>query len=330
MKIKPFVLCAFFAVLIALLCACSSSEPPAAETAGASHSPSSSPAAESAPQASADGYPVVITDFAGDTVTIESAERIVSLSSSGTLTLMALDAEDRIVGVDSYSADYLPGVEVVGDYTGPDIEKIVSLTPDVIVAANNIQADAIEQLRSLGLPVVAAEPTSWAQLDEGFAMLGDVVNNRAGADALIAEFDTTVQNAEKAAPSVSPTCYYVLSYGNAGNWTSGEGSFINSLMEYAGGTPVTKGTSYPWLEYPMEDLAAADPDVIILASDAGTIEDFVHTPGYDSLSAVKAGHVYEINADLVDLPCPILNEGLTAVSEIIQEAAVTLASEPAA
>lgn len=284
--------------------------------------------AETAP-GSKDGYPVEITDFLGYTSNVQSAGRIVSLTTSSTQILMALGAENHIVGVDAYSEPFLPGTEIVGDYTGPDIEKITALEPDVVIAANSIQQESIDQLRSAGIPVLAAEPTTWDQVSEGFEMIGAAVNNASGARALSDQLASTVDSVRSSAPAEPVSCYYVLSYGDAGNWTSGEGSFINAMMEHAGGAPVTKGTASPWLEYPLEDLAVADPDCIILGSGAGTLEDFMHTAGYRDLSAVRSGHVYEIDSDLVTIPSQNLNEGLKGVSYIIQEAAATDLQEAA-
>lgn len=285
-----------------------------------------SPAAPTGAQQSAsDGtYPVEVTDFLGDTTTVESSDRIVSLSSSATQVLLALGAGGRIVGLDSYSEQYLPGVEVVGDYTGPDLERIVALEPDVVFAANKIQRDAIDQLREMGVAVIAAEPTEWNQIPESFELIGQAAGNTAGASDLSKQLDETVREVQDNAPSELLTCYYVLSYGNAGNWTSGEGSFINTMIEYAGGVPTTKGKAPSWLEYPMEDLAADDPQCIILSSDAGTIEDFVSTPGYETLGAVTNGLVFLVDADLVNEPGTSLNAGLREVSYALQAAAQRL------
>ncbi|MBD5560535.1 MAG: ABC transporter substrate-binding protein [Clostridia bacterium] len=289
----------------------------------------SAEAAASSESGSAPSFPVEITDFLGYTSTVEAADRIVSLMPSGTQILLALGVEEEIVGLDAYSEPYLPGTEVVGDYMGPDVEKIVSLEPDLIVAANSIQQDAIDQLRAAGIPVLAAEPTTWEQVPEGFAMIGEAVQRTDAADELASQLQDAVEAVQKDAPAEAVSCYYVLSYGDAGNWTSGEGSFINAMMEHAGGTPITQGTASPWLEYPMEDLTVADPDCIILGSGAGTIEDFVQTAGYRDLSAVKSGHVYEIDSDLVTIPGPELQEGLKEISYIINTAAVSEEQEAA-
>lgn len=308
----------FLICLCLLACTgCSAAPPddsaPAEDTA--------SVAASEAVSSEGQTYPVTITDFLGNTVEIESAQRIVSLAPSSTQVLMSLDAEDRIVGIDAQSEQYLPDIEVVGDYTGPDVEKITALAPDVVLAANNIQRGTIDQLHELGLVTVAAEPTSWDGLADSFRMLGQITDRLDAADALCAQLDEAVRNAQSAAPAEAPTCYYVLSYGDAGNWTSGEGSFINSMIEFAGGEPVTQGSPSPWLEYPIEDLVSADPDCIILPNDAGTVEDFSSTPGYENLTAVKQGHVFALDGSLVSVPGPILCDGLTTLSEIVNEAA---------
>ena len=290
--------------------------------------PASSPESPSAPEPEVSAsvspdtyYPVEITDFLGNTTQIDASDRIISLTASSTQILMALGQEDHIVGIDAYSEAYLPGKEIVGDYSGPDIEKITSLEPDLVIAANSIQQEAIDQLRSLDIPVIAAEPTTWDQVAEGFEMIGTATANVAGADALKEQLDKTVASVKAVAPSDPVSCYYVLSYGSAGNWTSGRGSFINTMMELAGGDPVTRNVDSPWLEYPLEDLISADPACIILGSGAGTLEDFMHTAGYEDLEAVKEGHVYMVDSDLITIPSQSLNEGLLAVSEIMLEAA---------
>lgn len=324
-SLSRFLLCLLIPAALCILTACSTASQPASFSESPAASLTSA-AQEKDPSAAVTGapyYPVDITDFLGYTSKIDGSDRIVSITTSSTQILTALGAEDRIVGVDAYSEAYLPGTEIVGDYSGPDVEKIASLEPDLVIAANNIQQQSIDQLRALNIPVIAAEPTTWDQVPEGFGMIGTAVNNTAGAAALSRQLEDTVASVKKDAPSVPVSSYYVLSYGSAGNWTSGAGSFINTMMEYAGGDPITKNTESPWLEYPMEDLIKADPECIILGSGAGTLEDFMQTAGYEDLRAVKEGRVYEIDSNLVTIPSQGLNEGLQAISDIINEAAET-------
>ena len=88
--------------------------------------------------------------------------------------LCELGLEDKLVGVDSYS-DYPESVKeitIVGDYTSPDIEKIISLQPDIVFASNTLQAELISQLASAGITVAASEPTSYEQLLQSVELIG--------------------------------------------------------------------------------------------------------------------------------------------------------------
>lgn len=324
--ILPFILSLLF-----ILCACSTPKTLPEKTPEPSADPAGSePAAESSLPVSEEEpvteetqtvYPVTVTDLDGVETTIEAAARIVSLTPSNTEILVSAGALDRIIGVDTYSAEIAPDAETVGDYTNPDVERIVALEPDIILAGNNMQFTALEQMRQLGLPVISSEATTWDEVDQSFRLIGEAVNENDAAEALVTQLLGTVADVEEQAPAPPISCYYVMSYGDAGNWTCGEGSFIQQMMEYAGGDPVIKNTDSPWIEYSLENLTVADPACIILSSEAGTYEDFITTPGYENLSAVKNGMVFTISADSVTRPGPGLNEGLLALSGIFLTAA---------
>lgn len=290
---------------------------PAATTSAATEAAPAADAKENVPS----GYPKTVTDLTGKEVTIASADRIVSLAPSNTEIVVAEGGEEQIVGVDEASKDQVPTAQIVGDFNGPDVERIVSLSPDVVLAGNSLQQDAIEQLRSFGVPVVSAEATDWDQVQESFQLVGEILDDPQAANRLGAQLASTIADVEEVAPSTPLTVYYVLSFGDAGNWTSGEGSFVNQMIEYAGGMPVTKGTASAWLDYPMEDVIAADPDCIILSSEAGSYAELAEAAGYADLRAVQNGLVFEVNADVVSRPGPSLNEGLLAISGILQAAA---------
>lgn len=314
MRKNSFSLLIATALAVLLLASCSSTSLPSEQR-------SQDPAESASVPADVSAYPAVITDFLGYTSTIESADTIVSLAPSCTEVLIAEGAADRIVAADASSLELLPDAESAGSYTDPDIEKITALKPDLVIAANYIQNDAIERLRSLGLTVIAAEPSTWDEVPESFEMIGAATGRKEAGTELVQKFDETVAEVHQKAPKDPVSCYYVLSYGNAGNWTSGEGSFINTMLTYAGGDPITANTASTWLEYPMEDLAAHDPECIILASGAGSINDFINTPGYSDLRAVRNGNVYGIDETLVSVPGPSLTDGLVALSEIFRECA---------
>ena len=118
--------------------------------------------------------PIVLTDDFGRQITLEKpAVRVVSLAPSATELLFALGLNDKIVGVTefcNYPAEAL-AKEKVGGFGPPSIEKIVSLSPDLVVAASLHQA-VVEQLTQLNIPVIALDAKNIAQVINNAALLG--------------------------------------------------------------------------------------------------------------------------------------------------------------
>ena len=260
-----------------------------------------------------------ITDLSGNEVTIAAADKVVSLTPSGTEILFALGCGDNIVGVDAFS-DYPAEAaqkEIVGDFNGPDVEKITALEPDVIFAGTSLQQDAIDQLTELGFAVVSCEATTYDQIKDSIELIGSIMGKTEQAAALNEEIAAAEAEVQEKASEVSATVYYAMSWGDAGNWTSGPGSFINTMIELCGGTCVTENAEYPWVEFPLEDLTAADPDVILMDDTMGSADDLSVTTGYTELTAVQNGKVYAIEGDEFTRPGPRIAQALRTLSEIL-------------
>jgi iron complex transport system substrate-binding protein len=80
----------------------------------------------------------------------------------------------------------------------------------------------------------------------------------------------------------------------------------------AGGACVTAGTESEWLEYPVEDLVVADPDILIVSNWVAEA-DLVAAVGYADLTAVKDKHYYFINPDISERPGPRVAEALQTI-----------------
>ncbi|MDL2237168.1 ABC transporter substrate-binding protein [Christensenellaceae bacterium OttesenSCG-928-K19] len=248
------------------------------------------------------------------------ADKIVSVSPSGTEIICALGAEDRLVGRDEYSnyPESVQDVEVVGDFNGPDVEKVVALEPDVVLMSDKLQQDAIDQLEDLGVPVVLVDATSLEDIPYSFELIGKLVGEEEAAQALADELAQAIADAQANQPEEAKTVYYAMSYGDAGNWTSGPGSFIYDMIKIAGGTPVPDDESLPtWVEYPVEDLVAADPDIILTDSSMGAVDPIEDQTGYSDLTAVAEGNVHEISADVFSRPGPRIIDAIKTLSDIL-------------
>jgi iron complex transport system substrate-binding protein len=269
------------------------------------------------------GQATAVTDLAGTEITLpEKVERIVSLSPSTTEILAELGALDKVVGVDAYSnyPDAANAIEKMGDYNGVNIELVVAAEPDVVLTAGKLQADAMEKLSELNIPVIACEATEYAQIPDSIRLIGKVVEKEDEAEALIEGIKAAEQ--ENARDGEPLKVYYVMSYGDYGNWTSGPGSFINEMIKIAGGHPITEDAdpSAPWMDYSIEAMVAGDPDVIIMAQSLGDPSVLSAAAGYKDMRAVKEGRVYTINDDIINRPGPRVKEAIAAISEILDQA----------
>jgi len=189
-------------------------------------------------------------DALGETaapVDTSEALTIVSTAPSATEILFALGCGENIVGVDIYSTypEETANIEKVGDFNGFDIEKVISLNPGVVFAGNGLQQEQIAQLKDAGLNVVAAEATYYEDIAASITLIGATVGKEAEAASLneqIASVAASVQ--QKAAEfEQKPSVYYVMGIGDYGNWTSGEGSFINWRAAPANGSNTRWRTS---------------------------------------------------------------------------------------
>lgn len=319
-KLFKVLLISIACVLLFSGCAGNSAASPSAAAADASaSSPAASPEETSANISAAAG--TAVTDMVGREVTVKSAEKIVSLAPSATEILFALGVGDKIVGVDAFS-DYpedAKNIEVVGDYNGPDIEKIVALSPDVVFCGNTLQEEQIGELEKLGLTVVATEAVAFEDIQKSIEMMGTIMGKQDAAKTVVNSINSAVEKARQNAPKEEITVYYAMSYGDMGNWTSGPGSFINTMIELAGGVPVTKDAADSWLEYPMEDLVSQDPDIILVSSDMGSVEDIAKVQGYSDLSAVKDGKVYQMEANILSRPGPRIADAISMISDILNK-----------
>ncbi len=308
MKKTMYVLLAA-ALIAGLLCGCAAG--------GSSSEPSATPVPKDIMDENVDAMGNEVTASAVP----EEALTIVSTAPSATEILFALGCGDKIVGVDvsSIYPEEAANIEKVGDFNGFDVEKVIALNPSVVFAGNGLQHEDIEALEKAGLRVIAVEATYYDDIAKSITMIGGVVGREEEAAALnrqIADAEKAVK--EKAAAfAEKPSVYYVMTIGESGNWTSGKGSFINTIIEMAGGSPVTNDSDAEWLEYPVEDLVKNDPDILLVSSWVAEA-DLKAAAGYSDMTAVKNGHYYIVDPAIVELPGPRIGEALKAVQGHIE------------
>lgn len=262
-------------------------------------------------------YPFTMMDSYGNTAEIiEEPQRIVSCAPNITELLFDLGVGQRVVGRTDYCnyPDEVFLIESVGSIDMPSIEKIVELEPDLVIASSIFAKDSYDQLIGLGIPVVVFhEEYDVDGVLQMIRSVGQIVNQSATADTLIGQMEAELTRVFDAVEGLSkPTVYYAVSYGEYGDYTAGGDTFVHKLITRAGGLNIAEDVS-GW-SYSLEKLVEQDPDIILV--NQYMLEDFLATPPYDELTAVKNGRVYGINSDLIERQGFRNAEGIAVLAEI--------------
>ncbi len=283
-----------------------------------SHNTSNENAVKEEVKVESDGYPITVTDSYGKEITLDAeVERLVSVAPNITEMVYALGAKDKLVGRTDY-CDYpeeVSSVESVGTLSSPDIEKIISLEPDVVITSTHFKDEHAVKLEDAGVLVMSLyEEFDVEGVYNMLDTLGVVLGKQEEAKAVINEMKATVEEVgQKVAGLEKPTVYYVVGYGESGDFSAPENTFVGGLIKLAGGQNIVPASDN-W-SYTLEALLEADPEIIIVRQ--GEKENFMSTPGYDALTAVKEGKVYEIDNNLLDRQSNRNAEGILELAKIM-------------
>jgi iron complex transport system substrate-binding protein len=269
----------------------------------------------------------MFTDGLGREISLGGpAQRVVSLAPSNTEILFAIGAGDQVVGRDQLS-DYPEAAKSVTDI-GPafealNTELIVSLQPDLVLAAEINAPEQVKQLEDLGLTVYYLKnPLTLEDMYDNLETVAQLTGHEDEAASLIESLKSRVAVVdEKIAPiSSRPGVFYELDATDpAKPFTAGKGTFITQLIDRAGAYNIASNLDrYPQMS--LEQVVAADPAFIILgdARYGVTPESIAQRPGWENLSAVKNGQVLPFNDDLVSRPGPRLVDALEELAKLLR------------
>lgn len=265
--------------------------------------------------------PGAITDDLGRTVNIEEIpQRIVSLAPSITEILFALGLGDKVVGVTDY-CDYPEEAlskPKVGGYFMTNLESIMGQDPDIVFADGH--DPVCDQLEELEVTMVVLQPEDIAGIFRDIELVGEITAKEKAAEELLAEIEGRIDAVTtKTAEVERPTVFYVIDVSEPSKpWTAGEGSFVDALIDLAGGENMA-ATVDQWAQFSLEVLVSTDPELIIVDASHGEalIPDFGSLTGWKEMSAVKSGEIYFIDGDLTSRPGPRIVDGLEEMARII-------------
>lgn len=249
--------------------------------------------------------------------------RIVCLTEETVETLYLLGEQDRIVGITGYTVRPPQARREkprVSAFNSANIEKILTLEPDLVLAFSDIQAGIVADLIRRGIAVHAFNQRTLAEIFAMIRTLGALVGAGERADALARSFEQKIAAVRVSRPSRRPKVYFE-------EWDdpqiSGIG-WVAELIDAAGGVDIfpelATGRAARERIVTPADVVARAPDIII-GSWCGKKfrpEKVAARPGFDTIPAVRAGALHEIKSTLILQPGPAaLTDGLDAIRQII-------------
>ena len=272
---------------------------------------------------SARGAEITGTDDRGRTVTLPApAQRIVALAPSITELAYAAGAGDRLVGVARYS-DYpaaAKGIPQVGDASRIDLERVLSLKPDLVIGwkSGNQVAD-IERLETLGFKVYIVEPATLAAIPQLLRAVGSLAGTGAIAEGAAEEFErraTALRERYGARPKVR--VFYEIWHTPL--MTINGRHMINDGISLCGGSNVFAGLATLTPVVSLEGVIALQPEVVLGGSSATAPDAFAaqwrRYEGFAKLRNVKAMFV---DPDYIQRQTPRILAGAQTVCEHLEQ-----------
>ncbi len=262
-------------------------------------------------------------DRSGKRVSIpDNPTRVVSLAPSTTEIIFALGEGHRMVGVTELcnfpaEARVLPKV---GGFLHPDLERIVSLEPDLCIVLRDGAPEGVEErLAAFGIPVCEVNPENLQTTIDTIREVGRLFDAEARAEELACDMHSGIGRVKSRVAKVEDHPGVFFQIGVSPIVSAGSNTFINELITTAGGRNLAEGP-IPYPRFSREQVLALQPDVIIVTSmTRGQDFDLVKNEWeqWKNLPAVRNRRVFIVDSDLFDRPTPRMVEGLELLARLI-------------
>lgn len=272
-------------------------------------------------------FPVTIKDASDQEVVIdEKPEKLVSLMPSNTEIVFALGLGDELVGVSDY--DNYPAETAEKEKVGGmefNVEKIISLNPDVVLAhassAHN-STEGLQQIRDAGIDVVVVnDAANFEDVYGSIDMIGQATGTTKEAEQLVADMKEKLADIKEKAATISDSnkksVYIEVSEDPL--FTTGKNTFMQEMLDTINASNVFSEEG--WIQVDQEAVIAANPDVIITTYGAYAkekpIDQISSRKGWEDITAVKEKQIVDVDSDMVTRSGPRLVEGVEAIAEAV-------------
>lgn len=267
----------------------------------------------------------ITADRQGNPITLPAeVNKIIAFGAANSEILVGLGAADKIIAVDTWTYDVadLPENLPAFDMGSPDVEAIIALEPDVMILTGMVQAqgsgdDMYKPFADAGICVIYIPSSeSIDGIFEDIRFLGAVVGNTAGADAIVADMQTTIADIKAIGDTITEKKTVFFDLGDL--YTLGSGNFLNEMIEIVGATNIFADRE-GWLAANEEQVLDANPDVILTSVNymPDPVVDILNRSGWDAITAVANRDVYYVDANASNRPSQNIVIALEEMSKYI-------------
>lgn len=253
-----------------------------------------------------------VIDDEGNTLEFDApTQRIISLAPHITELLFAAGAGTQVVGTVAYSDHPTEALSVprVGSYNNVDVETVISLQPDLVIAWGSSTRHAhLDHLAALGIPVFISEPRSLDDIAHSLQRLGLIAGTESQAEAAAATFRTRLQRLSAYTNRTPVRVFYQVSPQPL--MTVSDDHLISAVIRLCGGENVFGALAPLAPHIDVESVIAANPEAIVASGiDASRPAWLNEWQRWGTLTAVRNDHLFHIHPDLIQRHTPRILEG---------------------
>lgn len=307
MSPRPYLLIILLALALILCSGCTDGS---AGTTAPVQEPAmtiTAPATVASPDSTSACTPVTITQTDGKQVTLPcKPQRIIAANGNAAEMIIAFGAADKIVGVThsttnvSYVMEKIPQAENIGDWQIPNIEKMLSVRPDAVIAYSSSKPKNLDQLEAANITVLYLDCFRLSALASDARAIGVLTGTSNEAEVYARQVEDTIAEVtgrvKKISEDKQPRVY---SESYTDFTVSGPGSGADEMLTLAGGNNIGTDITLQSAKINTEWVVARQPEYIFKVVSSTNLKpfpeihnDLTHRQGWDIIPAVKNDRVY--------------------------------------
>ena len=230
------------------------------------------------------------------------AKRVIALSPHAVEMLFVLGAGERIIATTKFAdfPEQAKNIPRIGGYNGIQIEKILALNPDLIIAwEDGNKAQDIEQMEALGLNVYRSQTRSLDQIAQELIIFGEMLGLEAKGKRAADQFTQRLKRIREVNQNKRPVRFFYQLWDEPLR-AMAAGSWINAVMEGCQGENVFDDLSLDYPQVSIENILVSAPEAFVVPSHHGTLNaNSDRWKKWPEIPAIANNHIYFIEGDLL-------------------------------